>query len=304
MLRPIFVVGLVISILATGCGPSPGASPPSPPPPPHTNQQTFQVKGAVIEVKPLEKSITIKHEEVPDYMPAMTMPFDVLDTNELAGIEAGDPVVFRLIVTDTAGWIDQIKKLGPKTNSPPATGSFRLVRDVEPLSGGDLLPEYHFTNQLGQALSTAQFKGRALAIEFLFTRCPYPTYCPLLAHQFAEAQRILLARTNAPANWQLLTLSFDPEFDTPAVLKTYAENHHYDPAHWTFATGDLIDITALGEQCGLAFARDESGGISHNLRTVVIDASGRVRKIFVNNQWTPGELVLELAKAADTKAAP
>jgi protein SCO1/2 len=270
----------------------------------HTNQQMFQVKGVVVEVKPREKSVTIKHEEVPGYMPAMTMPMDVLDTNELVGIEAGDPVSFRLIVTDTAGWIDQIRKLGPKTSSPPITGPFRLVHDVEPLSEGDPLPEYHFTNQLGQAFSTTQFKGRALAIEFLFTRCPYPTACPLLANHFADVQRILLARTNAPPNWQLLTISFDPEFDTPEVLRTYAENHRYDPAHWTFATGALIDITALTEQCGLAFARDENGSISHNLRTVVVDASGRVRKIYVGNQWTPGELVLELMKATDAKPAP
>ena len=301
MLRPLSLLTLAVAILAVGCNPSPAGSKSADPPTPGANPRIFQVKGVVLEVKPRDKTVTIKHEEVPGYMPAMTMPFDVKDTNELAGIEAGDPVSFRLRVTDTEGWIDQIRKIGPKTNTPPATGPFRLVRDVEPLQAGDGLPEYHFTNQLGQAISTAQFKGQGLAINFLFTRCPYPTFCPLMAKNFEETQNKLLARTNGPANWHLLTISFDPQYDTPAVLKAYAESHGYDPAHWTFATGELIDITALGEQFGLTFWHDESGGISHNLRTAVVDSSGRVRKIFVGNQWTPEELAAEMVKAAAAK---
>lgn len=266
-----------------------------------TNQRMFQVKGIVLEVVPREKSVKIKHEEVPGYMPAMTMPFDVKDTNELAGLEPGDPVSFRLIVTDTEGWIDQIRKTGPKTNDLPTTGRFRRVRDVEPLNIGDALPEYHFTNQFGQPFSTTQFKGKALAINFLFTRCPFPNFCPRMANNFVEAEQKLLAMTNGPTNWHLLTISFDPEFDTPAVLKRYAENHQYHPDHWTFATGALIDITAIAEQFGLAFWHDESGSISHNLRTIVIDASGRVQKVWAGNEWVPDELATEMVKAAAAK---
>ena len=102
----------------------------------------------------------------------------------------------------------------------------------------------------------------------------------------------------APTNWHLLTVSFDPEFDTPAVLKAYAGLYKYEPERWTFATGDLMDITAIGEQFGLAFWHDETGSISHNLRTIVIDASGRVQKVFEGNKWTSDELVEEMVKAA------
>jgi protein SCO1 len=299
MVRAILFLFLVAAIFATGCDKPAGdhvsvnsttAQ--------HTNQQIFQVKGVVIEVMPLEKSVRIKHEEVPDYMPAMTMPFDVRDTNELAGLEAGDPVTFRLLVTDTEGWIDRIQKTGPKTNTPPTTGPFRLVREVELLNEGDVLPEYHFVNQFGKKISTKDFQGQALAIEFLFTRCPLPNFCPFLANNFGAAQKQLLALPNAPTNWQLLTISFDPEFDTPAVLKNYAEGHGYDPKHWTFATGAQIDITAIGDQFGLLVARDENGGFSHNLRAVVMDGAGRVRKVFVGNEWKPEELVVEMVKAA------
>jgi protein SCO1/2 len=277
-----------------------------------TNQQIFQVKGVVMKVKPESKEIEIKHEEVPGYMPAMTMPFDVKHTNDLAGIAPGDAVSFRMIVTDTEGWIDQIKKIGSATTNNPATAAnplagqpaaekIRIVRDVEPLTVGDTLPEYAFTNQFGQRVTTSQFKGQALAITFIFTRCPFPTFCPFTARNFAGAQQTLLARPGGPTNWQLLTISFDPEFDKPPVLKAFGETYKYDPAHWTLATGSIVDIMAIGEQFGLVFQPEQTGTISHNLRTVVIDAAGRVQKIIVGNSWTSDELAEELAKAAAVK---
>jgi protein SCO1/2 len=273
-----------------------------------TNQQVFQVKGVIMSLKPGEKEIVIKHEAVTNYMPAMTMPFDVKDPKELAGLSPGDTVSFRMIVTDTEGWIDQIKKVGPpNTDAPPTTGPFRLVKDVEPLQVGDPLPDYRFTNQFGQVIHTGQFKGQALAITFLFTRCPFPNFCPRMANNFAEAQTKLLLRANGQTNWHLLTLSFDPEFDTPAVLKAYAQGYRYDPQHWDFATGDLTDITAITEQLGLQFWHDETGSISHNLRAAVVDASGKVQKIFTGNQWTSDELMAELLKAesaSPTSSAP
>jgi protein SCO1/2 len=271
------------------------------------NQKSYDVKGVVVQVKPQEKQVEIKHEAIPGYMAAMTMSFDVKDTNELAGLLPGDAVSFRMTVTEKDGWIDQIRKMGntptgkTPTNEIPKTGEFRMVRDVEPLDIGDRLPEYHFTNQFGQRISTAQFKGQALAINFLFTRCPFPTYCPLTANNFAETQQKLLSIPNAPTNWHLLTISFDPDFDKPVVLKAYGERYKYDPQHWSLFTGELIDITAIAEQFGQTFWHDETGSISHNMRAAVIDAAGRVQKNFVGNTWKSDELVKELVKAAAAK---
>jgi protein SCO1/2 len=296
---------LIVILLLTTCTVAfeffPAIAAESSPPVQNTNQQIYQVQGLVLEVKPQEKSVRIKHEDIPGYMKAMTMDFEVKDTNELTGIEAGDPVTFRMIVNDTYGWIEQIRKTGPKQNDLPTTGSFRTVREVQALNPGDLMPEYHFTNQLGQAFSTTQFKGQVLAINFLFTRCPFPTFCPQTARYFAEAQQKLSTNKVAGTNWHLLTISFDPEFDTPSILKTYAQNYHCDPQHWTFATGKLVDITAIGEQFGLTFWRDETGSLSHNLRTAVIDPSGKVQKIFIGNEWTSDELVGEILKATTKK---
>jgi protein SCO1 len=298
MVRLTLVFLCVALLLTASCGRSPSTgSGQSAQEIQSTNQKVFQVKGVIVSLKPGEKTVNIKHEAIPDYMPGMTMPFEVKSTNELAGLAAGDAVAFRLTVTDTDGWIDQITKVISVTNPPTAPPPIIAVPSVGRLQVGDPLPEYHFTNQLGQAVSTSQFRGQALAVTFLFTRCPFPTFCPRMSNNFEEAQQALLAKSDAPTNWHLLTISFDPEFDRPEVLKNYAEGHHYNPEHWTFATGSLADITTLGDQFGLIFQR-ENGSISHNLRTIVLDASGKVQKVFEGNEWKSDALVDELTTAA------
>lgn len=222
-----------------------------------TTTQVFQVNGVIMELLPAEKSARIRHEEVPDYMPAMTMSFEVLDTNELSGLTVGDAVGFRMTVTEATGWIDQIKKreMDPataKANILPATASLRLVRDVEPLAVGDLLPDYRFTNQLGQAVNLTQFRSNALAITFIFTRCPYPTFCPLMSSNFKAVHDTLRQTPNAPTNWHLLEITIDPDFDTAERLQGYATMLKADSAQWSFLTGALIDVTAITEQFGLS----------------------------------------------------
>jgi protein SCO1/2 len=113
---------------------------------------------------------------------------------------------------------------------------------------------------------------------------------------FKEAQDLLARDPSAPKQWHLFAISFDPETDTPSVLKSYARRYDYNPGHWSFLTGALIDVTALAEQFKLDFWR-ESGSISHNLRTVVIDPRGRVFKIFQSNEWTPAMLVEAMNQA-------
>lgn len=275
------------------------------------NTQIYQVKGVVVELKPGGKEIRIKHEDIPGYMDAMTMWFDVKSTNDLTGLVVGDAVAFRMTVTDKDGWIDQIKKVVPSktavdgvavtTNSLPANAPLRIARDVDLLKVGDMLPDYRFTNQLGKPISLNQYRGAALAITFIFTRCPYPTFCPLMSRNFADVQDAMLKKANGPTNWHLMTITFDPDYDTPERLNNYSKAFNRDPNHWSFLTGELIDITAIAEQFGEIFGRDSNGSISHNLRTAVIDANGKVQRIFVENKWTPDELADEIAKAAVAK---
>ena len=273
--------------------------------------QAFEVKGVVQEVTPGSKQVRIAHETIPGYMEAMTMSFDVRDPRELAGLQPGDSVAFRMLVTKDEGWIERVRKLGKATNAVPVMAAvsetFRRVREVDPLNVGDLVPPYHFTNELGQAVSLEGFRGQAMAITFLFTRCPFPTFCPRMTSNFEQAQKKLLAMSGGPTNWHLLTVTFDPQYDTPGVLKSYAANHGYDPRHWNYLTGDLIEITALTEQFGLMFWRPdpkEVTGISHNLRTAVLDTRGRVQRILKENEWQVDDLVAELVKAAQVPPEP
>ena len=264
-------------------------------------RQVFQVRGVVKEVTPAENTVRITHEEIPDYMPAMTMPFEVRNTNELGGISAGDQVKFTMIVTEDDGWIENIEKIGgadptsvPQTSSRP---NFRLVREVEPLAEGDPMPNYVFTNSLGKKVELADYKGQAYAFTFIFTRCPFPTFCPRMNSNFEEAYKQLTSMPNAPTNWHLFTISFDTEFDTPEQLRRYSARYRPDPQKWDFLTGALIDIDAITEQVGLGFAYRE-GTFDHNLRTVVVDAAGKIQKIFWGNEWTGEDLAQELVQAA------
>jgi protein SCO1/2 len=270
------------------------------------NRRVFEVKGVVKEVMADQKEVRIAHEEIPDYMAAMTMTFEVKDAKELEGLEPGDQVEFRMIVTPLEGWIDQVKKVGhvvlvdPVIPSATVPSRFRLVRDVDPLAEGDLMPHYNFTNELGQPVALSDYKGKAVAFTFVFTRCPFPNFCPRMATNFASVYQLLKNQPAAPTNWHLFSITMDPQFDTPVVLKSYGHAYGQDPNRWNFLTGALIDITAIGEQVGLHFTwnPEEPGTLDHNLRTVVIDAVGRIQKIIIGNKWKPEELVAEITRAA------
>jgi protein SCO1 len=288
------LLGLVIFL---GCSPAPApqnevAATTS------TNRQVFQVKGVVQEVKLEERRAVIRHEAIPNYMPAMTMPLEVKNTNELAGLAPGDEITFSMIVTEDDGWIENIKKVGT-TNAPvaPARQSTRLVRDVEPLGVGDKIPNYTFTNSLGERVSFGDFPGQAIAFTFIFTRCPFPTFCPRMNSNFADAFKLLQNDSNAPTNWHLFTISFDPDYDTPARLKAYSKSFNPDPKKWDWVTGAMIDIDAITEQVGLVFSFENST-INHNLRTVVVDRNGVIRQILKGNEWTGRQLADEIIAGA------
>lgn len=268
--------------------------------------RTFEVRGEVRRLVPEGKVLVIKHEEIPGYMDAMTMPFQVKDAAEMAGIGVGDKLLFRMTVTEDDGWIDQIRILekGRGQEAAPEIPGIRLVREVEPLKPGDRMPAYTFTNELHRAVSLGQFKGQVVALTFIYTRCPYPTFCPRQCRQFAEASALLRQKLPGPEKrWHLLSLSFDPGYDTPVVLQEYARRYDYDPSHWSFLTGAMIDIDAITEQFGVIFARDGEGW-SHNVRTVVIDPAGIIRKIYVGNEWTAEELVAAMMQAVEGTKVP
>jgi protein SCO1/2 len=174
------------------------------------------------------------------------------------------------------------------------TGVVEATASRHPLLG------YEFTNELGQAVSLNQFKGQALAITFFFTRCPIPDYCPRLSKNFEEASQKLAALPNAPTNWHLLSISIDADFDTPSVLRAYAQRYHYNSNHWSFLTGSPEKIGELARLSDVTYER-EGGLFNHNFRTLVIDAAGRLQMSFPIGGNLSDALVTELLKAAAAK---
>lgn len=262
----------------------------------------YQVRGVVREVMPDQKSVKIAHDEIPGYMVAMTMDFSVTNVADLNGLQPGDIVNFRMSVTEDDGWIDQIKKTGSTNLPAPPREPFRVAPEVEPLAVGDTMPDYAFTNQLGRVVRLKDFAGQAYVINFIFIRCPYPTFCPRQSKGLAEAQERLKAMKGGPTNWHFLSITIDPAYDTVPRLKGYGATYGADPAKWSFLTGRLEDITSIGERFLLQFWWPAGATLpDHNVRTVVIDAAGRVQWMTVQNEWKTDELVEQVLKAAQVR---
>lgn len=291
-------------LLFSACKPAPPtpASAPTNRPPAAESITNYTVRGVVV-APPEGKTVKVKHEEIPGYMMAMTMPFEARPTNELNGLMRGDLIEFRMRVTETDGWIDQIRILGT-TKVEPTNGvnDIRLVPDVPALKAGDLVPNYTFTNELGRVVHLADYRGNALAVTFIFTRCPFPTFCPRMTEHFNKVSALLKSAPDAPKNWRLLSLSFDPDYDTPATLQAYGIRYDYDPATWSLATGSLNQIERMAGHFGLYFGRNVPiAEQNHNLRTVVLDTQGRVQEIFIGNEWESEDLAKAIRAAAAVK---
>jgi len=261
----------------------------------------FAAKGVVQSINRGERRIVIRHEAISNYMVAMTMPFKVKTVAALADLQRGDEISFQLHVTETESWADQIVKTGT-SSLPPLEAS--LVPAKMPVVRPDRsLLDYKFTNELGQAVSLNDFRGQALAITFFYTRCPLPEYCPRLSKNFQETQEKLRAMSNAPANWHLLSVSFDSEFDSPPMLKAYGESYHYDPAHWSFLTGPPDKIGELARQAGVTYESD-GNTINHNFCTLIVDASGHLQTMFPVSGDFSDAIVSEIIKAAAVTNRP
>jgi protein SCO1/2 len=269
----------------------------------HAGTTNYVARGILKEVRQDEHQLIISHEDIPHFMPAMTMPFSVKSDAILLSAAIGDKIAFQLHVTESDSWVDHIERLGagegkasslaalPTGSGHPEATSTSIGPSPNPLR------DYKFTNELGEPVSLAQFQGQAIALTFFFTRCPIPQYCPRLSRNFEEVQRKLTALLNAPTNWHLVSVTFDPAHDTPELLRAYAASYHYDHAHWSFLTGPSDKIAELARLCDVKFEPD-SGFFNHNFRTLIIDASNRLQMVFPTSGDLSDAIVRELLKGA------
>ena len=226
----------------------------------------------------------------------MTMPYKVQDAKLLADKQPGDLITATLVVGETEAHLSKIDRTGhaavEDTSGPEITASHIL-------KPGDPVPETRLVDENNAARPLTSLKGHRVALTFMYTRCPQPDFCPLMDRNFTAIQNEI-KKTADLGDVRLVSVSFDPATDTPAVLKAHARTLQADPAVWHFVTASAGDIKDFTAAFGVtAEPSDESLSIlTHNLSTAVVDADGRLVKIRPGNMWTPADLI------ADLKAAP
>lgn len=272
---------LVSAALLTACERAPRPAPP-------LTSVRYEVRGVLQSTDVARGRAVIAHEAIPGYMAAMTMEFIAAQPTDLAELVPGDVLTFRLQVRETQSRIEDLRKVAHTTLPPPPPAP-----TLDPHA--ELLPDAALVDERGQPFRLADMKGGALAVTFIFTRCPLPEFCPRMSAQFAIAQRELIA--SAPdGKWRLLSITMDPAYDTPARLAEYATHFHPLPERWKFATGEESEIAKLGSALGL-IKEGTGAALTHNLRTIVVDPTGRVQRVFMGNEWQPSELVDAMKQA-------
>lgn len=265
--------------------------------PPESGGQSYPIKGTVVEVDAANRKITLDHEEIPGFMPAMVMPFVVREKDAalLDMASPGDEVTAVLVVPDSRYWLEQIVVVKEGVPDPDATPRPLL----HGLHMGETMPDVTLVNQAGDEVRLSDYRGRTVALTFIFTRCPLPDFCPLMMSNFAGLHAALLADEELREGTHLLTVSFDWEHDTPEVLRAYGEPFQKtDPpfSHWELASGTEEEIRRLAEALALDFYEEE-GSFAHNLRTAVIDPEGRLQSLRRGNEWTSEELISDVRAA-------
>jgi protein SCO1 len=259
--------------------------------------KTFEVQGILRNVSPDHLTATIQHQNIPGYMPAMTMPFNVKVPQELSGIEIGSDITFKLVVRTNEHWIEDIHFLALRIENLTNNTIVSPVY-VPRLKSGNVFPDGKLLAENGEPIRFSDFRGKALAFTFFFSRCPLPEYCARMAGNFLKTREALLADPNAPTNWQFLSVSFDPGFDNPDILTAYGNYvRGTNTDRWLFAAMPTNVLAGIAPKLGLVVL-PEGEGITHNLRTVVLDPLGRVFWQFDGNNWTPEELTDVIRKAA------
>ena len=255
----------------------------------------YPLKGQVLAVNRDKQEITIKHEDIPNFMPGMTMSFPVAKPELLDGREPGELVTATLEVVNALGKLTSVTRTGM---APLPTGT-TMAGNV--LGVGDAVPDAAFIDQANARRSIAQWRGKVMAITFVYARCPLPTFCPLMNQNFAKIQKVITGDSALKDRSALLSISFDPDNDTPEVLAAEAKRYGADPAVWSFLTGDRATIDRFSAAMGIGLTREPgSTEIVHNLRTVVVDPEGRIAAIFSSNDWTTSA-VLDAMRSAVQK---
>jgi protein SCO1/2 len=258
-------------------------------------RREVDLHGVVVSVDVAKQEITIQHDDIPHFMPGMTMAFKVRDVRLLDGRVPGDVVRGTLVVENTQAHVRTLERIG----SAPVPAAVRTSAEADTLAPGADVPDARFFDGQGNTRRLSDWRGQALAVSFIYTRCPLPNFCPLMDQHFKAVQAVVLREPDLRGRTRLLSVSFDPAHDVPKVLAARAGQLGADPAVWSYLTGEREEIARFAAHFGVSIMPPdpETPEIVHNLRTAVIDPAGRLSTILRGSDWTPTELVAELRKA-------
>ena len=265
-------------------------------------EKQFELKGKIVQVDKAQRTLTIAHEDIKDYMPAMTMPFVVKDDWVFEIAAPGNSIAASYIVDGAQSWLEDVvitEGGGIDSDTTDAVGP----------KAGDEVPDYRLVNQDGKRISIHGYRGKVLALTFIYTRCQDPNQCTLMTSNFAAVDQELQKHPEIYDKTHLLSVSFDSEYDTPKVLRSYgaASTGKYTDekfAHWEFASGSADEVKGIAQFFGFRYFKDTNSGeeqVVHSLRTAVIGPDSKVVKMYRGNEWKPAQLVEEMQAAANRK---
>jgi protein SCO1/2 len=279
------LVLLCLVLIPSGCRPRRSA-----------NEKRYPLKGKIVAVDQIDHTATIAHEDIVGYMPGMTMPFKIKNDADLAMLKSGDQVTGTLVVDDLSSWVEITSII---EGAPPVSQDVSVPGEPKP---GTEVPDFGLVNQDGKRIHLAQYRGKVLVLTFIYTRCPQPDQCTLMSNNFAAIDKALQKQPDAYDKTHLLTISFDPDYDTPKVLRSYGASHterYSDETfqHWEFATGSKDEVKGIAQFFGLRYYHDTESDdeqVIHSMRTAIISADGKVLKLYRGNEWKPEEILGEL----------
>lgn len=263
--------------------------------------KTFPIRGKVISVDAGKGSIVLQHEAVPGFMDAMTMPYDLKDPTVAGELHPGDTITAKLLV-DKVGDEYLHARLDEIVVTGQARPDYKPMMQYHVPAAGDVVPDFKLTNEEGRRIHLGEFKGRVLLLTFIYTRCPLADFCPRMNKNFAEIDKSLAADPEMYRKTHLLSISFDPKYDTPEVLKRYGEfytgGNSKTFAHWDFASAPEAELPAIEEFFDLGVTPGTPGTLVHSLSTAVVGKDGKIRAWYATNDWSPAQVLAELKTAA------
>lgn len=257
--------------------------------------QQYELNGQILAVDPARQELTIKHQDIPGFMPGMTMAFKVFEPRLMDGRTPGELVTATLVVKGTAAYLRNLSRTG----FAPVVEAHPVTRVIDLLEPGETLRDATLLDETGTRRRLADWQGRILAVAFVYTRCPLPNFCPLMDRHFAAVQEQVQADVALRDRVRLVSVSIDPEHDRPDVLAKHAARLGADRAVWQFLTGDREEVEAFASQFGVSVMREGTAAddIVHNLRTAIIDGEGKLITSLNGSEWSPADLVAEIRRA-------